>query len=235
MAFWEPWHGCHRFSEGCRFCYIFQGDKKRGIDTNQWQKTPHFDAPIQKDKKGQYKIKSGQTVYLCFSSDFLIEEADSYRPECWQMIKERQDLHFLFLSKRIERLASCLPADWGEGYDNITIGCTVEDQKSADIRLPVFLNLPIKHRNIVVQPMIGPVNLSSYLDGVELVVAGGEYHPNARPLNLDWILDLRKQCQDAKTHFQFRQAGTHYIKDGLLQTLAYRQLSRAAKAENLDI
>ena len=48
-------------------------------------------------------MKPGQTVYLCFSSDFLVEDADAWRLECWQMIRERSDLHFLFLTKRIER------------------------------------------------------------------------------------------------------------------------------------
>ena len=86
MAMWNPWRGCHKYSEGCRFCYIHKGDYKRGIDTNQIVKTDKFYAPILKNKKGDYKIKSGQIVYLCFSTDFLIENADKWRAECWKMI-----------------------------------------------------------------------------------------------------------------------------------------------------
>lgn len=82
MAMWNPWRGCHKYSDGCRYCYIHKGDGKRGIDTDTIEKTENFDAPISKDKKGEYKIKSGQIVYVCFSSDFLIEEADAWRKEC---------------------------------------------------------------------------------------------------------------------------------------------------------
>jgi len=39
MARWDPWRGCHRYSEGCKFCYIHKGDAKRGVDTNHITKT----------------------------------------------------------------------------------------------------------------------------------------------------------------------------------------------------
>ena len=109
MAMWNPWRGCHKYSDGCRFCYIHKGDAKRNIDTNKIVKTDNFYAPIKKNIKGEYIMKSGQTVYLCFSSDFLVEDADIWRDECWDMIRERKDLHFLFLTKRISRLKDCLP------------------------------------------------------------------------------------------------------------------------------
>lgn len=106
MAIWNPWRGCHRCSQGCKFCYIHKGDAKKGIDTNQIMRTEKFYAPVEKKKSGDYKIKSGQTVYLCFSSDFLIEEADSWREECWSIMRQRPDLHFIFLTKRIDRFLS---------------------------------------------------------------------------------------------------------------------------------
>ena len=131
-------------------------------------KTDNFYAPIAKNKSGSYKIKSGQTVYLCFSTDFLLEDADDWRPECWEMIRERSDLHFLFLTKRIERFMDCIPEDWGDEYDNVTVGCTVENQDRADYRLSIFNALPIKHKNIICQPLIEEIRLTPYLDNVEL-------------------------------------------------------------------
>ena len=67
---WNPWRGCHRYSEGCKYCYIHKGDAKRGMDTNNIVKSKNFDAPIVKNKNGEYKMKSGKLVYVCFSSDF---------------------------------------------------------------------------------------------------------------------------------------------------------------------
>ena len=110
MSFWNPWRGCHRYSEGCLHCYIHKGDWKKHIDTNQIVKTKDFYKPIEKFKNGKYKMKSS-LVYVCFSSDFFIEEADQWRDECWKMIKERQDCTFLFLTKRIERFYQCIPSN----------------------------------------------------------------------------------------------------------------------------
>lgn len=234
MAMWNPWRGCRRHSEGCKYCYIHKGDARRGVDTGHIVKTKNFYGPVAKDKSGAYKIKPGQTVYLCFSTDFLIEDADDWREECWQMIRERSDLHFIFLTKRIERFMECVPADWGEGYENVTVGCTVENQDRADYRLSVFQKLPIKHKNIICQPLIEALDLTSYLEGVELVVVGGESDRNARPLNYEWVLKIREQCAAKKVHFQFRQCGTHFIKDGKKYTLKVRDLCSQARKAGID-
>ncbi len=234
MAMWNPWRGCHRYSEGCRYCYIHKGDSKRNIITNEILKTDDFYKPIQKNKKGEYIIKSGQTVYMCFSSDFLIEEADLWRNECWEMIKERNDLYFVFLTKRIERFIKCIPSDWGDGYSNVIVGCTVENQKNADYRLSIFNDLPIKHKNIICQPLIEEVHIEKYLNNIELLIVGGESDFSARTLNYDWVLSLRKQCIEKNTNFQFRQCGTHFLKDGKLYVLGVKQLSSQAKKANID-
>jgi len=232
---WNPWRGCHKISEGCKFCYIHKGDSKRNIDTNIIEKTKDFDKPIQKYKNGEYKIKSDKTVYLCFSSDFLIEEADKWRDECWGMIKERSDLTFLFLTKRIERFMECIPNDWGEGYDNVVVCATVENQKNSDYRLEIFNKLPIKHKYIILQPLLEKVTIESYLDNIELVVVGGESDKNARPFNYDWVLDIREQCIKKEVPFEFRQCGTNFIKDGKKYKLSPWELTKQAKKANINI
>ena len=234
MAMWNPWRGCHKHSEGCKYCYIHKGDLKRGMDTDNIVKIDNFYAPVAKNKSGDYKIKSGQTVYLCFSTDFLIEEADEWRLECWQMIRERSDLHFLFLTKRIDRFMDCVPEDWNDGYDNVSVGCTVENQDRADYRLSIFNELPIRHKNIICQPLIEEIDISAYLNHVELVVVGGESDRNARLLDYAWVLSIREQCIAHKVHFEFRQCGTHFIKDGKKYVLATRDLCSQARKANIN-
>lgn len=233
MAIWNPWRGCRRCSEGCKYCYVHKADFKRKINTDNIVKTKDFNKPVEKLKDGSYKIKSGM-VYLCFSSDFLIEEADPWRDECWAMMRERQDLAFLFLTKRIERFAECMPHDWGEGYDNVTVCCTVENQENVDKKLSVFKNLPIKHKCITAQPLIEKIDMEKYLKGIELVVVGGESDYYARPLHYDWVLDIRNQCVRSGVNFEFRQLGTHFIKDGRSYTLQTRDLCKQAKKAHID-
>lgn len=235
MAMWNPWRGCHRCSEGCRFCYIHKGDARRGVDTEQIHRTDGFNAPLELykrgERKGEYKMKSGETVYLCFSSDFLLAEADPWRGECWDIMRQRPDLSFLFLTKRIERFMDCVPADWGEGYENVTVGCTVENQETADRRLAVFDTLPIRHKDVICQPLLEGLDIEAHLEGTELVVVGGESDRNARPLDYAWVLDIREQCLRKKVPFEFRQCGSNFIKDGKCYQLNVRQLmSQARKA-----
>lgn len=234
MSLWNPWRGCHRYSEGCKFCYIHRGDRKRNVDTNIISKTNKFNLPIVKNKKGEYKLKAGQVVYVCFSSDFLIEEADGWRQECWDMIRQRPDLQFIFLTKRIERFMKCLPQNWNNGYDNVTIGCTIENQDRADYRLDIFSKLQIKHKNIICQPLIENIEIEQYLDGVELVVVGGESDKNARPLNCEWVLNIREQCIHKNVKFEFRQCGTYFIKDDKQYKLQTKDLCKQAKKANIN-
>lgn len=67
------------------------------------------------------------------------------------MLRERSDCQFLFLTKRIERFIDCVPLDWGDGWENVIVGCTVENQRRADERLEIFSQLPIKHKEEVKQ------------------------------------------------------------------------------------
>ena len=173
-------------------------------------------------------------VYLGFSTDFLLPEADEWRKECWDMIRERNDCTFLFLTKRIERFMDCVPEDWGEGWDNVVVGCTVENQRRAEERLEIFSKLPVRHKNIICQPMISAINLEAYLDGVELVMAGGESDRFARPMDYAWVLSLREQCIRKGVAFEFRQCGTHFIKDGREYTLQKKDLCSQARKANIN-
>lgn len=233
MAIWNPWRGCIKCSEGCLHCYIHKGDYKRGINTSEIVKTKDFYKPIEKLKNGNYKMKSG-LVYLCFQSDFLIKEADKWRNECFKMIKERQDCKFLFLTKRIERFKEIIPDDWDDGYDNVIVCCTVENQKNADYKLSIFKDLPIKHKCITMQPLLEKVNIEKYLDDIELVLVGGEQDYNARVLDYDWVFDIRKQCIKHNVNFEFRQCGTYTIKDGKTYKIETYNLTKQARLANIN-
>ena len=233
MAMWNPWRGCKKCSEGCLHCYIHKGDAKRGVDTGNIVKTKDFYKPTEKLKNGNYKMKPGM-VYLCFSTDFLIEEADEWRAECWSMIKERSDCTFLFLTKRIERFMECIPKDWGVGYENVVVCCTIENQKNADKKLAMFQSLPIKHKCITAQPLIEKINIEQYLRDIELVVVGGESDYYARPLDYEWVLDIREQCVRKSVNFEFRQCGTYFMKDGKQYKLQTKDLCSQARKAGID-
>lgn len=103
MASWNLWHGCKKISPGCKNCYVYRRDESIGLDPGDVHMTKSFDLPIRKNRAGEYKILSGETVYTCFTSDFFLEEADPWRPAAWEIIRSRPDLFFFIVTKRIHR------------------------------------------------------------------------------------------------------------------------------------
>ena len=233
-ADWNPWHGCTKISAGCKFCYVYRQDEMYGceIGSNVARKTAAFDLPVKRKRDKSYKLQPGKVVFTCFTSDFLLEDADEWRPDCWRMIRERSDCMFYFFTKRIDRFADCIPTDWGDGYPNVLIGCTVENQAMADRRLPIFMSAPIRHKIITAAPLLEQINVLPYLDSsIEEVSVGGESGVNARPCHYDWILDLRRQCVEKNVPFRFHQTGAYFVKDGKLYRIMRKyQLSQAHKA-----
>lgn len=235
MPGWNPWHGCHKISPGCANCYVYSRDGENNIDSGIVRKTAAFDLPVKKNRSGGYKIVPGEFVWTCFTSDFLLSDADEWRPEAWDMMRKRNDLTFLFITKRIERFLDAVPEDWGSGYDNVRVCCTVEDQKHADIRLPIFRDMPIKYKAIVCEPLLGPINLTPYLGPwVKSVSVGGESGSNARVCDYQWVTDIREQCVHAHVPFSYHQTGARLKKGARVYYIPRKaQLSQAKKA-NID-
>ena len=144
---WNPWHGCVKCSEGCQNCYMYFLDRMRDQNGAEIYKTKSgFSYPLQKDRTGHYKIQSGEQIRVCMTSDFFLEEADPWRAEAWDIMRQRSDVVFFLLTKRPQRVRECLPPDWGSGWDNIFFNVTCENQRRADERIPILFDLPFKHK-----------------------------------------------------------------------------------------
>lgn len=215
---WNPWHGCHKCSEGCQNCYAFFLDKRYGRDTSVVAKNKStMNLPIKKDREGNYKLPSGSFVRVCMTSDFFLEEADEWRDEAWGYIRRRPDVTFSLLTKRAERIKDHLPADWGDGWDHVHFAVSAENQKRVDERIPHLLEIPSRHKWISVKPFIGEVDLDKYLatGEIETVLAGGENYLGSRPLHYEWVQKLHDQCEKYDIHLIFGQTGNIFVKDGV--------------------
>lgn len=208
--------------------------KKKGVEEVVFEKNKQIPAPLEKNKNGEYKIPSGEIVLVGTDSDFFLNEADEWREECWKVIKKRPDLMFMIKTRRIERFYDCIPSDWQLGYDNVIVACSVENQKAADEKLPIFLELPIKHKAINCQPLLELIDLEPYLENIETVIVGGETAKNARTLDFEWLPDIRWQCINTNTDFIFGTCGTRFLKDGKTYNLAAREQEGHAKKININ-
>lgn len=224
---WNPWHGCVKCSEGCQHCYMYFLDYMRNRSGADIYRTKAgFRYPLQKNRNGLYKVQSGELIRVCMTSDFFLEEADEWREEAWEIMRQRPDVEFFLLTKRPQRVKDCLPEHWGKGWENIMLNVTCENQQRADERIPILLSLPFKHKGIMCAPFIGPVSIEKHLGTgqIEQVICGGENYDGARPCNFDWVKSLRSECMAYDITFCFIETGSVFIKDGKRYHLPKKQI-----------
>lgn len=224
---WNPWHGCKKISEGCENCYMYFLDQMRNQDgSNIYRTKANFDYPLHKNRKGGYKVASGATIRVCMTSDFFLEEADAWREEAWEIMHLRSDVKFHLLTKRPQRVAQCLPKNWDDGWENVLLSVTCENQRRADERIPILLDLPFCHKGINCSPLIGQVCIEPYLKcgQIELVESGGENYDGARICKFEWVQELRRACEAQNVSFHFYETGTRFVKDRKLYVLQNKRI-----------
>lgn len=214
---WNPWHGCRKYSEGCDHCYMYFLDREHHQDGSIiYRVKNNFDYPVRKDRMGNYAIPSGATIRVCMTSDFFLEEADPWREEAWDLMRRRPDVLFWLLTKRAFRIRECLPGDWGDGWKNVALNVTAENQQRADERIPILLDIPAAFKGIMTAPMVGPVEIDRYLRTGQIltVLCDGENYDGMRPLHYEWVQSLSEQCRKYNVNFEFIGTGNVFVKDG---------------------
>lgn len=243
MASWNPWHGCTKISAGLRqLLCISKRSESRKRSFGGSKECLIYAARRQKTKRRVSAAPDGDYVYTCFTSDFFHPAADEWRKEAWRFMQIRRDLEFLIITKRVNRFFVSLPEDWEEGYENVTVCCTCENQEMADFRLPIYASLPIRRKIIICEPLLGAIDLRRYLairekGGIPMIrelVCGGESGNDARICDYGWILSLREQCLAAGVPFRFRQTGALFRKDGRLYRIPRRLQHAQARKAGID-
>lgn len=158
------WVGCEKVNEGCRNCYMFAGMKRWGGNPAQLRQTgaDYWQRIFVLDRKaGERGVR--ERVFANSWSDFFAEEADEWRPDAWEVIRNTPNLLWLLLTKRPENIWERLPSDWGEGWGNVALGTSVHDQDSAKEFIPVILRVPARWRFVSAEPMLGHVDWRQWL------------------------------------------------------------------------
>lgn len=151
-ATWNPWHGCRKVSAGCKHCYMYRDKTRYGQDPRIVQRSKtKFEDPL--------RWKEPARVFTCSWSDFFIEEADGWRDEAWDIIRRTPHLTYQILTKRPENIFARLPEDWGEGYPNVWLGVSAENQEMANLRVGRLMSLPARIRFVSAEPLLSRITL----------------------------------------------------------------------------
>lgn len=206
----NPWIGCTKVSQACDFCYAEAWDKR--FKGERWgphaprTRTKTWGTPVKWQKQAKAEGRRYR-VFVASLADVFDNHRSidpSWRRELWALIRSCPDLDFLLLTKRPENIEKFLPDDWGNGYPNVWLGATVENQKAAD-RVGALTRVPAVVHFLSMEPLLGPVDLSEHIGGLEWVIAGGESGKSHRVPDPDWFRSLRDQCAAEDVPFLFKQ------------------------------
>lgn len=210
---WNPTHGCHKVSEGCRNCYAEKLSLKYGWTKKPWTAPNASENVLLKPHKlnDPLKVKEPSRIFVNSMSDLFHELVpDDYRRQIFDIMNRCPQHVFQILTKRPERAAA-----WDYGWsDNIWMGTSVESAKVAH-RIDALRNCAAAVKFISAEPLIaplGPVNLT----GIDWVIVGGESGPDAIRRNMPhaWARDVRNQCLSANVAFFFKQSAAYRTELG---------------------
>lgn len=239
----NPWIGCTKVSDGCKFCYAEHLMDKR-LSRVQWgpQGTRQRTSAANWNKPRQWNKRLEGTgrrerVFCASLADVFEDrpELEEWRSDLFDLIVDTPNLDWLLLTKRPENVQRMLPYWVGKGEQiapSVWIGTSVENQEQADKRIPELLRIPAAVRFLSCEPLLGPVDLRAYLypmfaaddpryfergSAVDWVIVGGESGQQARPMHPEWARSLRDQCQRAGVPFLFKQWGEWLVSSHMVQ------------------
>jgi protein gp37 len=149
------------------------------------------------------KWKEPRLIFTCSWSDWFHVDADPWRDEAWEIIRQTPQHTYQILTKRPGRIDRHIPwGAFGDPWPNVWLGVSVEDQEAA-FRVRQLVTVPAAVRFISAEPLLGPVALN--LSGIHWLIAGGESGDSARPMEIDWARALRDACRGAGVAFFMKQ------------------------------
>ena len=230
-ATWNPVTGCTKVSQGCKHCYAEREWPRLTKLVPAYAGRAFSDVRCHPERLEQpLRWKKPRRIFVNSMSDLFHEDVPvDFIEQVFDMMKRCPQHTFQILTKRAGRMQFILwsELDW-EPLPNVWLGVSVEDQATADERIPLLLDTPAAVRWISAEPLLndldirwwlqekmlrpgvmnGAAYINSHMDNrLDWVVVGGESGPKARPMHPDWARSLRDQCAAAGVPFLFKQWG----------------------------
>lgn len=211
---WNPTTGCDKISTGCKFCYaeiMSHRLKSMGIE----KYSDDFNIRIhEKELNAPYTWKKPKIVFVNSMSDLFHKDVPiEFIQKVFRVMKENPQHVFQILTKRADLLRYYDSEDWLHWSHNIWMGVSVENAAATD-RIDFLRLTNAKVKFLSCEPLISSLpNLN--LTNIDWVIVGGESGRRPRPMNPEWVDDIKRQCEHADVAFFFKQwGGTNKKKSG---------------------
>ena len=201
---WNPVTGCNKISPGCKHCYA-----ERMAVRLQAMGQPNYVNGFALTLQPQMLEvplgwKKPQTIFVNSMSDLFHDDVPlAYIRRVFDVMKRAHWHRFQVLTKRAGRLAEVSARlEWAP---NIWMGVSVESEKYRR-RIDDLRSTGAQTKFLSLEPLLGPIR-DLDLRGIDWVIVGGESGPRSRPIDPEWVTDLRDQCRRARVPFFFKQWG----------------------------
>ena len=214
-ATWNPVTGCTKITRGCDNCYAERfAERFRGVPGHPFENG--FDLTLHPERLSQpLSWKRPRMIFVNSMSDLFHKEIPTEFIDRVFDTMEAADRHiFQVLTKRSTLMKHYLERRYGQAAAprHIWCGVSVEDH-TATGRIRHLQKAPVSIRFLSIEPLLGPVGALD-LEGISWVIVGGESGPNARPMERNWVLEIRDLCERERVAFFFKQWGGRTPKSG---------------------
>lgn len=216
-ATWNPTTGCERVSPGCDNCYALtlakrlkaMGNPRYQVDGPPRTSGPGFGLTLHWDVVDQpRRWRRPRRVFVNSMSDLFHNDVpDDFVRRVFETMEATPHHTFQILTKRPRRMASLVTEIQPEPLPNVWLGTSVEDQKRADLRVPLLIETPAVVRFLSCEPLLGPVSIADWVHDLHWVITGGESGHGFRPVEAEWVRTIRDQCSVASVAFFHKQWG----------------------------
>ena len=211
---WNPTTGCDKITAGCKFCYaevMSRRLKAMGVPkyANEFEITIHED-----ELDTPYSWKKPKVVFVNSMSDMFHKDVPiGFIQKVFKVMNENPQHIFQVLTKRSDILRYYDSEGWLDWSPNIWMGVSVENEKVMD-RIDMLRETSATVKFLSCEPLIGRLpNMN--LQGIDWVIVGGESGRTPRPMNAEWVTEIKEQCEQSNTAFFFKQwGGTNKKKAG---------------------
>jgi protein gp37 len=208
-ATWNPVRGCTKITPGCTHCYAETfAERFRGVPGHPYEQG--FDLRLVPEKLTEpLRWKTPKMIFVNSMSDLFHKDVpDDYVMNVTRVMQRASWHTYQVLTKRSERLRDMLQTTLAAAgaESHIWWGVSVENRKHGLPRIDHLRAAPARVRFLSVEPLLedlGEINL----EGIHWVIVGGESGPGARPMEKEWVVSLRDQCERARVPFFFKQWG----------------------------
>lgn len=212
---WNPTTGCTKLSAGCTHCYAeVMARRLRAMGANGY--STGFDLALHEGRLSEPLLRRRPTVYFVNSMSDLFHKRvpDSFLDRVFDVIRATPQHTYQILTKRARRLPQYFSTR--ECPDNAWIGVSVENRRSGVPRIGELVKVPARVRFLSIEPLledIGEIDLC----GIDWVIVGGESGHQARPMKPEWVKGVKRQCDNARVAFFFKQWG-RFGPDGVARS-----------------